>query len=112
MIVKGSWTVDVTDTRINSDDFTHDASLILYGDFAPMDKRPYLEFIAKELNDAPVLRTRLSALERVVEAAKNVEESLVWYEKGDGASLEHERAEQIMDARRNLRTALRDLSSP
>jgi hypothetical protein len=60
---KGPWTVSENDDRINSDDFTHDASLILYGDFAPENRRPYLEFIAKELNDCSALRARVAKLE-------------------------------------------------
>lgn len=63
-----------------------------------------------ELEDAPPscpscasLRARL---ERVEAAARGLEESLVWYEKGGSVSMEHERAEQVMDARVKLRAAL------
>ena len=65
---KGPWTVvagDITGKiRIDSDDFTHDASLIVYGDFANDDDRiKYARFIADKLNslaekDAALCRAR------------------------------------------------------
>jgi hypothetical protein len=56
---KGPWEVAPSNDRINSDDFTHDASLILYGDFAPENRRPYLQFIADELNSCASFRAKL-----------------------------------------------------
>lgn len=70
---KGPWTVGTDGDRIDSDDFTRDASLILYGDFAPEKpeaKIAYLQFIADELNSCPSLRTRLALAEKVVEAGR------------------------------------------
>jgi len=41
------------DVRLNSDDFTHDASLIVYGDFKNLaTKRRYADYICKLLNGA------------------------------------------------------------
>jgi hypothetical protein len=70
---KGPWTVGEDDDRINSDDFTHDASLILYGDFRTRDRRPYLQFIADQLNSCSTLRARIELLEGVAEAARKVD---------------------------------------
>ena len=50
---KGPWTVSNRegDVRIDSGDFTHDASLIVYGDFRDTKtKVQYARFIAKLLN--------------------------------------------------------------
>jgi len=69
---KGPWTVGPNNDRIDSDDFTRDASLILYGDFAPEEpenKRAYLQFIADELNSCSALRARIAVLEKAVEWA-------------------------------------------
>jgi hypothetical protein len=65
---KGPWTVGPNNDRIDSDDFTRDASLILYGDFAPEEpenKRAYLQFIADELNSCAALRARIEVLEKL-----------------------------------------------
>lgn len=60
---KGPWVVKVTekngdcgpenDVRLNSDDFTHDASLIVYGDFKNLnEKKKYAQFVCDLLNAA------------------------------------------------------------
>lgn len=56
---KGPWEVRDTDrgVMIDSDDFTHDASLIVYGDFRDTEtKIKYAEYIASILNDARIAR--------------------------------------------------------
>jgi len=41
------------DVRLNSDDFTHDASLIIYGDFGSLaQKVKYARYICELLNGA------------------------------------------------------------
>ena len=52
---KGLWTVRDTPRgiMIDSDDFTHDASLIVYGDFRDKKQKiKYAKFIANLLNNA------------------------------------------------------------
>ncbi len=47
----GPWSVNEAGDRIDSGDFTHDASLIVYGDFADDEqKRKYAQLIADRLN--------------------------------------------------------------
>ena len=85
---KGPFTVTAGDItgkiRIDSDDFTHDASLIVYGDFADDDDRiKYAEFIANELNscaekDAELkrqlneIRTKDSMMEEMAEEVRRL----------------------------------------
>lgn len=50
---KGPWTVNTSGTEIHveSEDFTHDVSLCVYGDFKNKRERvAYAKFIAKVLN--------------------------------------------------------------
>lgn len=60
---RGSWTVAASGDRIDSDDFKHDASLILYGDFRPEDRVPYLQSIADKLNSESAKDVRIKELE-------------------------------------------------
>jgi hypothetical protein len=68
---KGPWDVGVNYDRIDSDDFTHDASLILYGDFAPEDRRPYLQFIADQLNSCTAKDAEIKRLREAIEVEIN-----------------------------------------
>ena len=56
MYDNGSWEADTNDEKvwIESDDFTHDAILYVYGDFADIPQQlSYAKEIAKRLNTAP-----------------------------------------------------------
>jgi hypothetical protein len=75
---KGPFTVTAGDItgkiRIDSDDFTHDASLTVYGDFADDDDRiKYARFIADQLNSCAAKDARIALLEKVVDAAREID---------------------------------------
>ena len=73
MTDKGPWRA--TTLYVGSDDFERDVSLEINGDFDIGERDKYAEWLAKELNDCPVLRTDLArAKELLQEMADAVKE--------------------------------------